>query len=178
MNENREPALPALAARSDRGTCLEDGPGGKYLMFTLDAEVYAVRIQNVREIIGIRPITRVPQMPDYVKGVVNLRGGLIPVLDLRLRLGLDEAAHTDETCIVVLDVGTRAGMIVDTVQEVADIPSGDIEPPPPFGDLAVADFLLGIGRRDEKVAMLLDVDRILSADQAARIANAVGADWG
>jgi len=146
--------------------------GAKYLTFTLADEEYGVAILKVREIMGLIEITHVPQMPGYVKGVINLRGKVIPVIDLRLRFSLDEAAYTDETCIIVVDVGALVGIIVDTVQEVADIPGRDIAPPPSFGASVDTAFLTGMGKVDEKVKILLDIDRILSGEEAARISKA------
>jgi len=143
------------------------------MTFTLDGEEYGVGILKVRELIGLMDITQVPQMPDYVKGVINLRGKVIPVFDLRLRFGLEEAEYTDETCIIVVDVGSMVGIVVDTVQEVADIPGKDIEPPPPLGSTVDTTFLVGMGKVDGKVKILLDIDRILSTEDAARLSGVV-----
>ena len=107
--------------------------GGKYLTFSLANEEYGLEILKIREIIGIMDITAVPQMPVYIKGVVNLRGKVIPVIDLRLKFGLEPAEYTEETCIIVVDIGTLTGVIVDTVQEVLDIDGSQIDPPPPLG---------------------------------------------
>ncbi len=144
--------------------------GGKYLTFTLDGEHYGVGILKVREIMGLMEITHVPQMPDYVKGVINLRGKVIPVVDLRLKFGMTEAEYTDETCIIVVDVGSLVGIIVDTVEEVADIPGGDIEPPPPLGASVDTAFLLGMGKIAGAVKVLLDIDRVLG-DEVTRLSE-------
>ena len=108
--------------------------GGKYLTFVLCSEEYGVGILKIREIIGIMNITPVPQVPSYMKGVINLRGKVIPVIDLRLKFGFQEAEHTKETCIIVIDVGNKlTGVIVDTVVEVINVDSGEFEPAPILG---------------------------------------------
>ncbi len=141
--------------------------GGKYLTFKLAGEEYGLEILKVREIIKIMDITAVPQMPGYVKGVVNLRGKVIPVIDLRLRFGMAEAEHTEETCIIVVNVGTEMGVVVDTVQEVLDIADQQIEPPPALGSDVDTHFILGMGKVGERVKILLDIDRVLTGDEKA-----------
>jgi purine-binding chemotaxis protein CheW len=143
--------------------------GGKYLTFSLANEEYGLEILKVREIIGIMDITAVPQMPPYVKGVINLRGKVIPVIDLRLKFGLEPAEYTDQTCIVVVDVGTLTGIIVDTVQEVLDIDSSQIDPPPPLGGSIDTSFVLGMGKVKDDVKILLDIDKVLDADEIREI---------
>ncbi|MGD8450375.1 MAG: chemotaxis protein CheW [Phycisphaerae bacterium] len=143
--------------------------GGKYLTFCLADEEYGVEILKVREIIGIMDITAVPQMPEHVKGVINLRGKVIPVIDLRLKFGMEQADYTDQTCIVVVDVGTLVGVIVDTVQEVLDITDAQIDPPPPLGASVDTSFVLGMGKVKEDVKILLDIDRVLAAEELKEI---------
>ncbi len=138
--------------------------GGKYLTFSLAGEEYGLEILKVREIIGVMDITAVPQMPPFIKGVINLRGRVIPVVDLRLKFGLEPAEYTDQTCIVVVDTGTLTGVIVDTVQEVLDIDEAQIDPPPPLGAAVDTSFILGIGKVREDVKILLEIDKVL--DQA------------
>ena len=142
-----------------------DGLGGKYLTFKLAGEVYGLGILKVREIVKIMDITAVPQMPDFAKGVVNLRGKVIPVIDMRLRFGLTEAKYDDETCIIVVNVAREIGVIVDTVEEVVDIGEDQIEPPPMVGSQVDTRFILGMGKVGERVNILLDIDRILDDDE-------------
>ncbi|HNQ23845.1 MAG TPA: chemotaxis protein CheW [Phycisphaerae bacterium] len=147
--------------------------GGKYLTFKLANEEYGVEILKVREIIGMMDITAVPRMPTYMKGVINLRGKVIPVIDLRLKFALEEMAHTEETCIIVVDVGKEVGIIVDTVSEVLDIPGGNIEPPPAMGGDVDTTFILGMGKVGDAVKILLDIDKVLTGDELADVASVV-----
>ena len=150
------------AVADDQSLC---DKGGKYLTFKLANEEYGVEILKVREIIGVMDITTVPKMPPDMKGVINLRGKVIPVIDLRLKFGLDELAHTDQTCIIVVDVGKEIGIIVDTVSEVLDIPGGNIEPAPSVGAAVNTSFILGMGKVGEAVKILLNIDRVLTSDE-------------
>jgi len=148
--------------------------GGKFLTFGLAGEVYGLEILTVQEIIGLMDVARVPQVPRYVRGVINLRGRIITVVDLRLKFGLDAQEDTDKTCIVVVQVGEgdrrmTLGIIVDEVREVVDISADQIEPPPSFGSAIDTSFLLGMGKLDQRVAMLLDIDRILVTDELASV---------
>ncbi|MFH1747087.1 MAG: chemotaxis protein CheW [Planctomycetota bacterium] len=143
--------------------------GDKYLTFSLADEEYGLEILKVREIIGIMDITAVPQMPNFVKGVINLRGKVIPVIDLRLKFGLDPAEYTEETCIVVVDVGTLMGIIVDTVQEVLDIDGNQIDPPPPLGADVDTSFVLGMGKVKDDVKILLDIIKVMNTDELQRV---------
>jgi len=146
--------------------------GGKYLTFSLDSEDYGVEILKVREIIGIMDITSMPQVPSYVKGVVNLRGKVIPVIDLRLKFGLEPAPYTEQTCIVVVDVGSLVGVIVDTVQEVLDISESQIDPPPPLGASVDTSFVMGMGKIKDDVKILLDIDKVLATDELSAAIDA------
>ena len=142
---------------------------GKYLTFALGAEEYGLEILKVREIIGYMEITAVPQTPHYVKGVINLRGQVIPVIDLRTNFGMEAAEITEETCIIVVETshGNRkfsTGVVVDHVQEVLDIAGKDIEGAPEFGSAVNTDFILGMGKIGETVKILLDIDRVLASD--------------
>ena len=139
--------------------------GGKYLTFVLANEEYGLEILKVREIMGLMDITDVPRTPDYVKGVINLRGKVIPVMDLRLKFGLEGMEQTKETCIIVVEVNeVQVGLIVDMVSEVLDIPSNDIEDAPSFGTNVDTEFILGIGKAKEKVIMLLDITQVIAGD--------------
>lgn len=139
---------------------------GKYLTFVLADESYGLEILKVREIIGLMPITDVPRTPDHVRGVINLRGKVISVVDLRGKFGMPTTAETDETCIIVVDVrGLEMGVLVDRVSEVLDIKDDQIEPTPAMGHDINTDFILGMGKTDQKVTILLDIDRILAVDR-------------
>lgn len=140
--------------------------GGKFLTFNLAEEEYGLEIMKVREIIGIMDITSVPQMPPHVKGVINLRGKVIPVVDLRLKFEMEPAEYTEATCIIVVDVGTLVGIIVDTVQEVLDIDAEQIDPPPPLGASVDTTFIFGMGKVKDEVKILLDVDKVLNDERA------------
>ena len=140
-----------------------ESKAGKYLTFALADEEYGLEILKVREIIGIMDIAEVPQTPDFVKGVINLRGKVIPVIDLRSKFQMETIEQTEETCIIVVDVdGVEMGIIVDRVSEVLDIASEEIEEPPSFGANVDTDFILGMGKAQERVTILLDISKVLS----------------
>jgi purine-binding chemotaxis protein CheW len=148
---------------------------GKYLTFTLGAEEYGLEILKVREIIGLMEITSVPQTPIFIKGVINLRGKVIPVIDLRLKFGMEEVAATEETCIIVVDiVDMLMGILVDAVSEVMDIPAARIEPPPAFGNNISTEFILGMGKAQNKVKILLDIAKVLSQEELMNVARLEG----
>ncbi len=139
---------------------------GKFLTFVLNDEVYGIEILKVREIIGLMDITNVPQTPDYMKGVINLRGKVIPVIDLRLKFSMQEEEHTQETCtIVVEEDNTSIGIIVDNVSEVMEIKSGEIEDAPPLGQEIDTNFIMGLGKTKETIVILLDIANVLSAEE-------------
>ncbi|MCB0351988.1 MAG: purine-binding chemotaxis protein CheW [Bdellovibrionales bacterium] len=144
--------------------------GGKFLSFLLSQEQYGLEILKVVEIFGMMKITAVPRAPKYLKGVINLRGKIIPVMDLRLRFSLEERPYDNKTCIIVV-TGERAeqeltvGLIVDTVLEVKDFPAEMISPSPDYGAGLDTDFIIGMGRDgDEQVTILLDLEKILPAE--------------
>ena len=143
---------------------------GKYLTFSLDREEYGIGILKVKEIIGMMRITPVPQTPEYVKGVINLRGKVIPVIDLRTRFGMSHSEYTDRTCIVVVEIDAATGrlhigIVVDSVSEVLNIKGSDIEETPEFGTTLNTDYILGMAKTAGSVKILLDIDRVLSADE-------------
>ncbi|HEX7085414.1 MAG TPA: chemotaxis protein CheW [Vicinamibacterales bacterium] len=163
-----EQAVVVTAPADVRDTA---GLAGKYLTFTLAGEDYAVGVLKVREIIKLLDITSVPQVPRHVKGVVNLRGKVIPVVDLRLKFGFEEQAYTDRTCIVVVEVAMPSstalmGIVVDSVSDVLTLSAADLEAPPEFGARASADYILGVATVKGRVKILLDLDRVLGADAA------------
>ena len=148
------------------------GRAGKYLTFVLAEQDYGLEILKVREIIGMVAITAVPRTPHYVKGVINLRGKVISVVELRLKFDMPSQRQTDESCIIVVDVnGVEMGIMVDKVSEVLDIAESDIEDAPSFGVSVNTDFILGIGKTDGKVKMLLDITKVLTTDQIEGIAE-------
>ena len=152
---------------------------GKYLTVVLDHESYGIAVLKVREIIRLQKITTVPQMPDFVKGVINLRGRVIPVVDLRVKFGL-KAEFTERTCIVVVQVRLSAeravqmGLIVDAVEEVVNLAGAEIEPTPDFGTKIDTSYLLGMAKVKGQVKTLLDIDRVVAPEQMQVVAQAVG----
>jgi purine-binding chemotaxis protein CheW len=150
---------------------------GKYLTFGLGVEEYGLEILKVREIIGLMSITGVPRTPEYVKGVINLRGKVIPVIDLRLKFHMPEIDHTEETCIIVVDVGgLEVGIIVDRVSEVLDIVADDIEDPPSLGTEVNTEFILGMGKANGRVTMLLDIHHVLASESIPQWDQIAGDD--
>jgi purine-binding chemotaxis protein CheW len=150
---------------------------GKYLTFSLHNESYGIEVLKVREIIRITNITMVPQMPAYVRGVINLRGKIVPVIDLRLRFDLAPAESTDKSCIIVVQVSlperktTQMGLVVDAVEEVVNISAADIEEAPDFGSTLLADYLLGMAKIKGVVKTLLDIDRVIAVEVVQVINN-------
>jgi purine-binding chemotaxis protein CheW len=152
-----------MSVQASSGSTTADRRAGKYLTFVLSGEEYGLEILKVREINGMMAITAVPRMPDYMKGVINLRGKVIPVIDLRLKFGMCKAERTAETCIIVVDVGgSLMGVIVDQVSEVLDIRGEDIEDAPNIGVNIDTGFILGMGKAKGTVKILLDIDKVLS----------------
>lgn len=144
--------------------------GGKYLTFYLAGEEYGLEILKVHEIIGTMPITPVPRTPEHIRGVINLRGKVIPVIDLRLKFGMDFMEATDHTCIIVVQAQQREiGVVVDKVSEVLDIATEEIDDSPAFGSDINTDYILGIGKAEGKVKLLLDIDKALSTADVTHI---------
>ncbi|GAA5522474.1 chemotaxis protein CheW [Aliifodinibius salicampi] len=139
-----------------------DIEGGKFLTFFLGDEEYAIEILKVQEIIGLMSITPVPKMPPYIRGVLNLRGKIVPVMNLRTRFGLEEVEDTDETCIIVIqNKEYLMGILVDKVSEVVDIESAEIEEVPSVGVAEQSEYLAGIGKVNDSVKMILEVQKVL-----------------
>lgn len=164
-------AVENTATETELRTSAGDEPSGKYLTFSLAGEDYGLEILKVREIIGLMDITTVPQMPFYVKGVINLRGKVIPVVDLRLKFGMEPTEYDEQTCTVVVDVGQLMGVIVDTVQEVLDIADNQIDPPPPLGGGVDTSFVMGMGKIKDDVKILLDIDKVLDIAELDELAE-------
>ena len=148
---------------------------GKFLTFELGEEEYGVEILTVREIIGVMSITTVPQTPDYMKGVINLRGKVIPVIDLRLKFTMEEREHTQETCIIVVEVNnTLIGIVVDNVSEVLEIKKEEIEAAPSFGQSIDTKFIMGLGKAKKKIIILLDIEKVLSSEELKMVEQMAG----
>jgi purine-binding chemotaxis protein CheW len=150
---------------------------GQYLAFAIAGEEYAVGILRVREIIEFETITRVPTTPPWIRGVINLRGAVVPVVDLAVKLGLPATALTKRTCVVIVEAdlegeGTVMGIMADSVSQVIDLAAGDIEDAPPFGTRVRVDYLRGMGRVGRKFVLILDIDRVLSANELLATAQA------
>jgi purine-binding chemotaxis protein CheW len=150
---------------------------GKYLSFQLGREEYAIQVLKVREIMGIQHITSVPHMPRDVKGVINLRGRVVPVIDLRLKFGLEEKEYGQRTCIIVVqlqkDSAVQMGIIVDEVSEVLNLAAGDIQDTPDFGGESAPPYLLGMANLKGRVKILLDIDEILTGADVQGLAEAL-----
>ncbi len=163
-------------ATAQTSTGRSTGTAGKYLTFALGKEEYGLEILKVREIIGYMDITAVPRTPSYVKGVINLRGQVIAVVDLRAKFEMPAAQKTEQTCIIVVEIrhGDRklsTGIIVDRVSEVLDIAAECIEDAPSFGTAVDTDFIVGMGKIGESVKILLDIDRVLDSQSLAAVAR-------
>jgi purine-binding chemotaxis protein CheW len=153
----------------------EDTQKDKFLTFRVGKEDYGLEIYHVTEIIGIQKITEVPDMPDYVKGVINLRGKVIPIMDVRKRFNFEERAYDDRTCIIVVHINdTSLGLVVDTVKEVSDIPEKDIQPPPDIAEGNRQFFIRGLGKVEEEVKILLDAEKLLSKSDLSKVSSAAG----
>jgi len=142
--------------------------GSQYLTFTLDQEEYGVEILRVREIRGYSAVTPIPNTPGYIKGVMNLRGTIIPVVDLRAKFSMTETGYNQFTVIIVVTVGTKVmGLIVDAVSDVLNIPKADLQSPPDFGMSVDTTFIRGMAKAGEKLVVLLDLDRVLGGTELA-----------
>ncbi len=166
--------MEELAETMDQAARVMIDRDGKYLTFSMADEEYGIGILKIKEIIGMMPITTVPQTPEFVKGVINLRGKVIPVMDLRLRFGMESIDYTERTCIIVVEIegaaGTvQIGIVVDSVSEVLNIKGEEIEDAPTFGTQLNTDYILGMAKMDGGVKILLDIDRVLGAEAIAAL---------
>jgi purine-binding chemotaxis protein CheW len=169
-------------ATLEKQAASEKSLAGKYLTFALGGESYGIPVLQVREIIRHIAVTAVPQMPDYVKGVLNLRGKVIPIVDLRVKFQLGSADIAERTCIIVVQVvlasGNRSmmGLIVDGVEAVANVAAKDIEPTPDFGAQISTDYILGMAKLENRVAALLDIDKVVAAETIEMISKTASAN--
>jgi purine-binding chemotaxis protein CheW len=159
------------------GAALDQAFSSKYMTFRLASEEYGLTILKVRELIGLMDITRVPKTPDFIRGVINLRGKVIPVMDLRLKFGMPAGEATSQSVIIVVQLagkngGVTVGVLVDEVLEVRSIVATDVEPPPNFQSHSATDFILGVGKADKRLIFLIDIDRVLSAHERNAVAQA------
>ncbi|MBI5847452.1 MAG: chemotaxis protein CheW [Nitrospirae bacterium] len=146
----------------------------QYLTFKLDEEVFAVDISKVREVLDFTSVTKVPRTPDFMRGVINLRGSVVPVVDMRLKFGMSETEKTVNTCIIIVEVNldnetTVLGALADSVQEVMDLEPDQIEPAPRIGTRLRTEFIKGMGKKDDHFIMILDIDKIFSSEELAMV---------
>lgn len=161
-----------MSASTSSASAPTDSRAGKYLTFFLGVEEYGVEILKVSEIIGMQPITRVPRVPDFVRGVINLRGKVIPITDLRTKFGMVVEEGRDACIIVVQMRGVQTGIVVDRVSEVVAIADSEVEDAPSFGAGIRTDFLLGIGKTSGRVKLLVDIDKVLESSEMATLESA------
>lgn len=169
--------MAKIAKTMDQAVMVMSNREGKYLTFCLAGEEYGIEILKVKEIIGMMSITSVPQTPGYVKGVINLRGKVIPVIDLRLKFGMESIAYTERTCIIVVEIRGRdrkiqLGIVVDSVSEVLNVKPEEIEDTPTFGTKLDTDYISGMAKMAEGIKILLDIDRVLSDREFQDVARA------
>jgi purine-binding chemotaxis protein CheW len=155
----------------------------QYLTFTLDEERYAVDISRVREVLEFTSVNRVPRTPDYMRGMINLRGNIVPVVDLRLKLGLSRTERTVDTCVIITEIDLDGdplvlGALADSVQEVIELDHASIAPPPRMGTRVDTRFIHGMGKREDQFLVVLDIDRVLTDDELATVAAARAAPPG
>jgi len=142
----------------------------QYLTFTLGEEYYAIDVSKIKEVLEIQPITRIPKTPPYMRGVINVRGGVVPIIDLRTKFGMEEIEETVDTCIIVLEIGLQnetinVGAVADTVSEVIELPREEIEPTPKIGTRLNTAFIDGLGKYDEHFLIILNIDKIFTEEE-------------
>ena len=151
----------------------------QYLTFRLDQEIVALDITKVREVLDLTTMTKVPRTPDFMRGVINLRGSVVPVVDLRLKFGMSATESSVNTCIIITEVQVEnetvvLGALADAVQEVLDLDAGSIAPPPRIGTKLRTEFIKGMGRKNDRFIILLDIDRVFSTDELAQVKQEEG----
>ena len=149
----------------------------QYLTFKLEEEIFALDISKVREVLDFTSITKVPRTPEFMRGVINLRGNVVPVVDMRLKFGMTKTENTVNTCIIIVEIHldgetTVLGALADAVQEVIELGSGQIEPAPKIGTRLKTDFIQGMGKQGEGFIIILEIDRVFSADELALVQDA------
>jgi len=166
----------AAALKESRSTKV-DSRAGKYLTFFLANEEYGVEILKVQEIIGRMPITPVPLTSRYIRGVINLRGKIHPIMDLNIKFGMSQTEITDETCMIVIKTSSlMMGILVDKVSEVVNVASGDIEDTPSFGSEVNPEYLLGVGKTGGRIRLLLDIEKVITASDVVNMKKAAGSE--
>jgi len=154
---------------------------GQFLSFVLDEEVYALDIRQVREVLDLTTITKVPRMPDFMRGVINLRGGVVPVVDLRLKFGLPATEKTVDTCIIIIEISlegetTMIGALADSVQEVMDLDQDQIKAPPKIGTRLKTEFIRGMGKKNDRFIIILDIDKVFTSYELSQVVEKDGAE--
>jgi purine-binding chemotaxis protein CheW len=150
----------------------------QYLTFKLDEEIFALGIDKVREVLDYTSVTKVPQTPDFMRGVINLRGSVVPVVDMRLKFGMAKTEKTVNTCIIIVEINlegetTVLGALADSVQEVLDLEPQQIEPAPKIGTKLRTEFIRGMGKRGEQFIIILDIDKVFSGEELSAVQGAV-----
>lgn len=175
-----QPASPSsLAVAGAKAPVVVESSPAQYLTFLLGGEMFAVGILNIKEIIEYGSVTEIPMVPPFIRGVINLRGAVVPVIDLASRFGGKRSEISRRTCIVIIELAENderqdIGVVVDAVSEVLEIPATEIEPPPSFGARIRADFIKGMGKVNGKFVILLEVDKVLSVDEIASLSRLAG----
>ena len=154
---------------------------GTYLTFRLEDEIFAVDVKNVREVLEFTSVTKIPGVPEFVRGIINLRGKVVPVVDLRLKFSMSETIKTESTCVIVLDIGSgdnqiQIGALADSVKEVFEFDTGQVEPPPRIGTLSNSDYIQGIGKREDQFIIILNINRVFSSDEIVLLGSAAEED--
>ncbi|MCP4157348.1 MAG: chemotaxis protein CheW [bacterium] len=152
---------------------------GQYLTFKLGEEIYALEITNVREVLDFTRVTKVPKTPHFMKGVINLRGGVVPVVDLRLKFGMSETDKTVDTCIIIVEItideeNSLIGALADSVQEVMDLDEEHIEPPPKIGTHLDTSFIKGMGKHNDNFIIILNIEKVFSVRELTMVQQAAG----
>jgi purine-binding chemotaxis protein CheW len=153
----------------------------QFLTFKLDEELFALDISKVREVLDFTTVTKVPRTPDFMRGVINLRGSVVPVVDMRMKFGMTRTEKTVNTCIIIVEISldgetTVLGALADSVQEVMDLEPDQVEPAPKIGTRLKTDFIRGMGKQDEQFIIILDVDKVFSADEIAAVQSTEGVE--
>jgi purine-binding chemotaxis protein CheW len=154
---------------------------GQYLTFQLEEEIFALGIDQVREVLEFDRVTKVPQTPDMMRGVINLRGSVVPVIDLKLKFGMGETGKTINTCIIIVELeldgeNTLIGALADSVQEVIDLEDNQIEPPPKIGTRLNTELIRGMGKRNEEFVIILEIEKVFTLDELEMLQSAAEAD--